>query len=79
MKTREYAFDVKLFAVCRVTASSEALAREAMNDVLQACDVSEYFLDGYNDGRTDVVVTEFSINEDDSAPVLFEIDGDEVE
>jgi hypothetical protein len=66
---KEYAFDVKLWAVCRVTASNEATARKKMLDVLDCIDVSYD-----NDG---VKLTEASI-EDESGETseLIEVDGE---
>lgn len=79
---KEYAFDVALGAVVRVTAETEDEAREAMGDVLNACSPSDAFLDGYNSAKGTVRITEFSLNYDGvyiQGGTLFEIDGEEVE
>ena len=76
---KEYAFDAKLWAVVRVKAKSEKAARAAMEQVLDACDLSPAFLDGYNEAKKmRVVVTEASIGNDPSEAELFEIDGEYV-
>ena len=69
--THEYAFDVKLAAVIRVTAESEEQARTMLRD-----------FDGIGgfqirDLPTGLVVTEASV--DDANPLLFEVDGEEAE
>ena len=67
----EYAFDIKLWTVCRVEADNEKQAREKMLNYMQCLDI------GFDhDG---IKVTEASI-EDDSGEVseLIEIDGEAV-
>lgn len=64
--THEYAFDVKLQAVVRVTAQSEVEARKALEG-LQTLDI-DLADDHYH-------ITQASV--DDCAPCLFEVDGQE--
>jgi len=78
MTTHEFALDVKLAAVIRIRATSEAEARQTMQDVVQACEPTQPFLDGFNDVRPDVRITEFSILPDTEV-ALFEKDGVETE
>lgn len=66
----EYAFDVKLWACVRVSANSEAEARQKMLDALTCFDVS-YAEDG-------VRLTEASIEDDGEASELIEVDGEAV-
>mgnify|MGYP001158833262 CR=1 FL=1 len=64
---KEYAFDVKLFAVARVMANSEAEAIEKLHNVVDCIDI------GYD--ANDVRLTEASTEGD---PDLVEIDGEAV-
>lgn len=64
---KEFAFDVKLFAVARVTAKTEKEARAKLHNVVDCLDV------GY-DGHG-VKITEAS---NDGTPELIEIDGEAV-
>lgn len=75
--TREYAFDCRLDAVVRVRANSEAEARAALEKVLDACDLTPAFVDGYNSvsSKQGVTVTEASVGRDCSEIILFELDG----
>ena len=67
----EYAFDIKLWAVCRVEAESESAARKLMLDHVQCLDIS-YDRDG-------VKLTEASIEDDSGkASELFEVDGEAI-
>jgi len=77
-KQHEYAFDCNLNAVVRVKANSEAEARTAMNEILDACEINAHFLSGYNSKQTELVVTEASIGHDPAEALLFERDGVEV-
>lgn len=70
MSEREYAFDVKLWAVCRVQASSEKEARKKM---LDAVDCIELKFD--HDG---VKLTEACVEDSGEESELFEIDGEAV-
>lgn len=71
-----YAFDIKLAAVVRVTAVDEATALAAIERHLDAADLMVAF----KDRDASVVVTEASVYIDDVAgPLLFEIDGEEVD
>ena len=81
---KEYAFDITLAAVCRVKAETEAQAREAMAEVLDACSPNEHFLSGYNSKQGATLrITEFSITPDDSVypqgAILFEVNGEDVD
>lgn len=73
----EYAFDVKLFAVIRVKATSEANAREAMDVVLSCMELSQFTIDGMNDVLKveSMQITEASLTTEDGEPHLFELDG----
>ena len=72
MEQYEYAFDIKLAAVVRVSASDEASARKAIARFLDAADVLKLFAD--KDAK--VLITEASAYVDDEdGPVLFGIDG----
>jgi hypothetical protein len=75
-RAREFAFDALLQAVVRVKASSEGKARDALADVLEAMDMGEETLDGYNSAvkKRHIVVTEVSLSQT-RVPKLFEIDG----
>jgi hypothetical protein len=53
-------------------------AEEAMNEVLDACDLSPAFLSGYNEANGRVVVTEASLAHEPSEARLFELNGEEV-
>jgi hypothetical protein len=64
---KEYAFDCKLWAVCRVTAPDVKTAREKMQNVVDCLDIG-YDQDG-------VKLTEASIEGEGD---LFEIDGEAV-
>lgn len=70
-----FAFDVKLSAVVRITAKTEADARDAMQAILDAVTPSDPFFAGFNrEARsTGLRVTEYSLS--DERPVLFERDG----
>jgi hypothetical protein len=63
----EYAFDIKLWAVARITANSEAEARKLLSTI-NCIDLD------YND-RFAVVLSEASIEDDGGESELFEIDG----
>lgn len=65
----EYAFDVHMRAVVRVTATSEKAAREAIGQVLDTCDVES--LNAH--AAKGVMLTEFSL--ESRWPNLFEKDG----
>ena len=65
----EFAFDVKLCVVCRVTATSEAEARKKMLDVVDCIDI------GFD--RDGVKLTEASAF-DTGEIELIEIDGEAV-
>lgn len=65
MSTHEYAFDVKLAAVVRVTARSETDARRKLHGI-DAVDLAATPADGLR-------ITEASV--DDCDPYLFEVDG----
>lgn len=68
MTLHEYAFDVKLFAVVKVKAGTEARARIILQEALDGI---------YPDGAIDhLYVTSVSITTDDSEPDLFEVDGE---
>ncbi|MGZ6195522.1 MAG: hypothetical protein ACXWML_09855 [Candidatus Binataceae bacterium] len=69
---KEFAFDVKLWAVCRVKAPTQAKARKKMLDRLNCLAINLETPDG-------VKITEASI-EDDSGKEseLIEIDGEAV-
>lgn len=80
-KTKEYAFDVKLFACVRVRATSVAEAREAMHKVISCIDPSKEAIDDLNalSGMdTGVKITEVSISEDGESEneLPFEINGE---
>ena len=72
MTQHEYAFDVKLFAVVRVTAASVDEARGAIGRLLDC----EPFNVRFSDRSASLVVTEASAYTDDDGPDLFEIDGE---
>jgi len=72
----EYAFDVKLFAVVRVKAPSEANARNLLTTFLDAATIDEEV--GVW-GDSGVTITEASLSTDDDEPLLFEIDGKETD
>jgi hypothetical protein len=76
----EYAFDVKLNAVIRVEATTEADARAVVVDMLDAMDVSEWYVRGYNDAAPPpyVKVTEVSLSQD-GGMWLFEVDGEDTD
>jgi hypothetical protein len=69
MADREYAFDVKLWAVVRVKAASEADAREKMRDQLTSFDLNHD-----RDGLLIEGLTVEDVNNDE----LVEIDGEAV-
>jgi hypothetical protein len=69
-KEREYAFDVKLWAVARVIATSEEEARKKMAEEL-GCLPVDY-------DNNDVRVTSASI-EDSGEDDLVEVDGEDVQ
>ena len=70
----EYAFDVKLNAVLRVTAESEEEARTIMSAVVESTDTDELRL-----WHQEVKLTEFSLSSEEAeTPELFEVDGKEV-
>ena len=68
---KEYAFDVKLWAVCRVQAASEEEAREKLKNVVDCLDIG---IDGFNGGHG-VKITEAST---EGELDLIEIDGEAV-
>lgn len=68
----EYAFDCVLTVALRVTANSEAEARAILNDKLDCADSN---FGAWPDGSP--ILGEASIS-DDSAPDLYEIDGNAV-
>lgn len=69
---KEYAFDLKLDAVARVMADSEAEARAAIRSELQCIDIS---LTLVADNACEITLTEASCN--DMAD-LFEINGEAI-
>jgi hypothetical protein len=72
----EYAFDVKLVAVVRVSASDRETAEAVLSDCLDCADLNVE-ISGKNG---DAKVTEASIEVDDvEYPRLFEFDGENVE
>ena len=72
----EYAFDVKLAAVVRVWATSEEKARNALFRLVDAIDL----MVPAKDREASVLVTEVSMDMDDeTAPHLFELDGEELD
>lgn len=79
MSVHKYAFDIKMYAVVRVTATSEQKAREALDQCLSCMDLSEHTVDGINDTLArDLCITEASLTTEDGAPELFELDGVEL-
>ena len=74
----EYLFDVKLFAAIRVVADDVQLAREAIGAVVDAMDLSEHWIGGYNDKAKSLRITEVSLSEDgdDENRMPAEIDGE---
>jgi hypothetical protein len=78
MTTHDFAFDVKLAAVIRIRAASEAEARKTMQEVLQACEPAAPLVEGLNETRRDIRITEFSILPDTEV-ALFEKDGVETD
>lgn len=75
-EVHEYAFDVKLFAVVRVVSTSEQTARTAMEQHLDAANIS-----ATSTGKdASVFVTEASLYiDDETGPFLFEVDGVETD
>ncbi|WP_315768522.1 MULTISPECIES: hypothetical protein [unclassified Bradyrhizobium] len=73
---KEYAFDVKLWAVCRVKAEDEKQAREAMKIALDCVDVGFKF--GPDIDGCEVSLTEASIEDEGDSSELIEIDGEAV-
>ena len=70
----EYAFDVKLNAVLRVTAESEEEARTIMA-VVESTNADELRL-----WHSEVKLTEFSLSSEEAeTPELFEVDGNFVD
>jgi hypothetical protein len=65
----EYAFDIKLWAVVRITANSEAEARKLLSKI-------DCIGLAYHDN--DIVLTEASIEDDGGQSELFEIDSEPV-
>ncbi len=71
---KEYAFDVKLWSVCRVKAKTEAEARKKMLDRLSQMDGPLFSWNG-----DQVVLGSASIEDDDGeTSELIEIDGEAV-
>jgi hypothetical protein len=64
---KEFAFDLHLYAVARVRASTEKAARKKMQDIIDCIDI------GFD--QDDVKLTEAS-QAQDIEPLLFEIDGE---
>lgn len=79
----EYAFDVKLFAVVRVKAANEQMARKGLATVIDCLDLSHATIDGMNDVLEEIKITEVSLDADDSCyeqgAELFEVNGEEPE
>jgi hypothetical protein len=75
----EYAFDVKLFAVLRVEASNVHEAKLHASNVLDAMDIDNNFIEGYNE-RCDkgVKISEVSLSQD-GGMWLFEVDGEDTD
>lgn len=72
----EYAYDINMFAVVRVRATSEAKARAALVRALDAADLNVNLCD--REGN--LLITEASIALDGAdGPSLFEVDGKEAE
>jgi hypothetical protein len=72
----EYAFDVKLFAVVRVIADNEQVARETISKILDCADLGITF----KSSDATLKLTEASAYVDDeTGPYLFEVDGNDVE
>jgi hypothetical protein len=74
----EYAFDVKLFAVVRVKASSEREARAAYKEAIDCVNADDFRWGTIKTSSgAEVRVTEMSLDEPTNDE-LFEVDGDEV-
>ena len=72
----EYAFDVKLAAVVRVSAKDRDTAEAVLSDCLDCADFNVSITGKHGDAK----VTEASIEVDDvEYPRLFEFDGKDVE
>lgn len=77
----EYAFDVKLFAVVRVVAANKRDAIKAMEQTIDALDLSDAEISGLNSILVQGLrITEVSLAEDgeDDNRTPFEIDGEPV-
>lgn len=77
----QFAFDVTLSAVIRVTAENEIAARGLMDEVLDCCSIPNEIL-SYSFYPTEIVeLTEFSLltGESSGEPALFEVDGENVD
>ena len=75
----EYAFDVKLFAVLRIEASNVHEARQNACNVLDAMDIDNNFIDGYNERCAEgVKISEVSLSQDSGLHV-FEVDGEDTD
>jgi hypothetical protein len=66
----EYAFDIKLWAVCRVQAKDEPSARLKLLSYLDCCDLSLV-----SESWDGIKLTEASIEDEGEESELFEIDG----
>jgi hypothetical protein len=72
----EYAFDVKLAAVVRVSAKDRDTAEAVLSDCLDCADLNVSIVGRHGNAK----VTEASIEADDADyPRLFEFDGENVE
>jgi hypothetical protein len=74
MQSREYAFDVTLNACVRVTAASEAQAREMMNEHLDCMNGSGRLGVFPATGQAGVIVTEASLATEPDECSLFMVD-----
>lgn len=73
MTTGEYAFDVDLVAVIRVSAASEAEAREAMEAVVNGMEPTKAWTEAPNLAK--VSVTEISLAPCEEPYPIFQLDG----
>jgi hypothetical protein len=73
---REYAFDVKMFAVVRINALSRKVAEKILNTALDCADLNVSAKSGFDTST----ITESSVYIDDVGyPYLFEVDGIDVD
>lgn len=69
-----YTFDVSLYANITVTTETQAAALAAVQEIIDALEIDDNFLAGYNSRQTDLTVDRVGIEADESGPELTDVE-----